>query len=290
MAKYNVTHSCGHEQTLQLFGKNDQRDWAIERAERGLCPDCWKLQKDKEREEAGIQARAIAAQKGWVSLKGSEKQCLWAETIRLAMLVDFDQLIAGGQRSPIAEQIVPSLVATMEWAEGIKNAKWWIDNRNVKTEMNFGSMLAMMTSGRVGQPTPTTAEWMRHLILVSPHTTLEVATASGVKDEWVKAQESRAALSVQDEYWAKAKGLAERVNEAGWEGDSVKPWWKDKNDGRNLRLYFGESSVCWIKGRFEQTVKFTGLADTPENRQLAQDVFAWCNASPDKSMKTLRLS
>ena len=40
MAKYNIVYQCGHEDTLELYGKSSQRDWAIEKAEESLCPEC----------------------------------------------------------------------------------------------------------------------------------------------------------------------------------------------------------------------------------------------------------
>jgi hypothetical protein len=289
MAKYQVTHSCGHTKTLQLFGKSDQRDWAIERAERGLCTECWKLQKEKEKEEAGLKARAFAAEQGWVVLEGSEKQTLWAETIRLAMLVDFSKLIQGAQSSPKAEALVPALVDTLEWAEGVKSAKWWIDHRGVEKETTLADALALIGGRGAARPSPSSAEWMKHLITLSPHTTLEVAELAGVKDAWMKRMQTGAEEGVKSEFWARGAKLAERCVALGWDG-LVKPWWKEKSDGKHYRLYIGASdSIQWLAGRFEQTVKFSGVADTAENRVLAEEVWAWCNSSPDKKLKDLRL-
>lgn len=290
MAKYQITHSCGHQSELQLYGKNDSREWAIERAERGLCTECWKLQKEKEREEAGIQAQAIAAERGWVRLEGSEKQVLWAETIRLSVLVDLNPLVEQCQLRAVSETMIASLTATADWAEGIKDAKWWIDNKPEADQNNLIGLLSLMT-GKNRQPTPTTAECMKHLILLSPHTTLEVAELCGLKDKWLKQQEVKAGQAVESEYWAKGKTLAAECCEANWDaaGDAVKPWWKDKSDGRHLRLYIGEAEIAWLKCRFADTVKFKGIADTTANRALTERVFSWCNSSTDKSMKILRL-
>jgi hypothetical protein len=42
MAKYDVTHSCGHEQTHQLFGKMDSRYNRIAWMEKQPCDACQK--------------------------------------------------------------------------------------------------------------------------------------------------------------------------------------------------------------------------------------------------------
>ena len=55
MAKYNVTYSCGHEGTVQLFGKADARDRKIKYYEEyGLCSECYKKQKQEENAKLGL--------------------------------------------------------------------------------------------------------------------------------------------------------------------------------------------------------------------------------------------
>ena len=40
MAKYNITYSCGHEGTVQLFGKSEERERKIKYYEEfGLCTE-----------------------------------------------------------------------------------------------------------------------------------------------------------------------------------------------------------------------------------------------------------
>ena len=55
MAKYDITYSCGHEGTVQLFGKNEERDRKIKYYEEfGLCPECYKKQKREEDAKLGF--------------------------------------------------------------------------------------------------------------------------------------------------------------------------------------------------------------------------------------------
>lgn len=47
--KYEVTFSCGHTHTVELFGKTSDRERKIKYYETyGVCPDCYKAQKTAE--------------------------------------------------------------------------------------------------------------------------------------------------------------------------------------------------------------------------------------------------
>ncbi len=47
--KYDVNFSCGHEATIELFGKNEERHRKIEYLEKfGVCPKCYQEQKEIE--------------------------------------------------------------------------------------------------------------------------------------------------------------------------------------------------------------------------------------------------
>jgi uncharacterized protein (TIGR02996 family) len=83
MAKYDVTHSCGHVEEVQLFGRTRDRESRIEWLGRsGLCSACYAERNRQEREAAGAAATKWAADQGLPTLVGSEKQCSWAEKIR----------------------------------------------------------------------------------------------------------------------------------------------------------------------------------------------------------------
>jgi len=50
MAKYEATFSCGHTETVTLFGPKDERQKRIEwLAQNGTCTQCWKAAKPKAR-------------------------------------------------------------------------------------------------------------------------------------------------------------------------------------------------------------------------------------------------
>lgn len=47
--KYDVKFSCGHVHTVELFGKNSERERKIKWYEQcGVCPNCYREQKEIE--------------------------------------------------------------------------------------------------------------------------------------------------------------------------------------------------------------------------------------------------
>ena len=48
--KYDIKFSCGHKETVQLYGKNADKEKRIHYYERyGLCSKCWREQKEIEK-------------------------------------------------------------------------------------------------------------------------------------------------------------------------------------------------------------------------------------------------
>lgn len=47
--KYDVTFSCGHQERIELFGKNSERDRKIDYYKNyGVCRECYRAQKEIE--------------------------------------------------------------------------------------------------------------------------------------------------------------------------------------------------------------------------------------------------
>ena len=66
--KYDVTFSCGHTATVELFGPGKERERKISWYEtHGECPECYKARKQAEREEASseITVRIAGGDKAW---------------------------------------------------------------------------------------------------------------------------------------------------------------------------------------------------------------------------------
>ncbi len=85
--KYDVTYSCGHTATVELFGKTDDRERKLHWMEtEGMCPDCyreWQCEENnrKVRESLGdILLPQLTAK--------SEKQLAIAESKRSEYILD----------------------------------------------------------------------------------------------------------------------------------------------------------------------------------------------------------
>lgn len=126
MAKYSVTYTCGHEATIQLFGKHKDREWRLQYEERKLCPDCYLEKLRKEREEENRKAAEAAKEQELPQLVGSEKQIAWAETIRQKFLDKLSDLLTH-LKSEIAAD--PACSKTIDSFYGETSSRWWIDNR-----------------------------------------------------------------------------------------------------------------------------------------------------------------
>ena len=93
MAQYSVTFSCGHTETMHLFGKEKARYSRIEYLEKhGLCSACYAARRAEER--AALLAATAAP-----PLTGAERQIKWAEDIRARFIsatkaIDAPQVIS----------------------------------------------------------------------------------------------------------------------------------------------------------------------------------------------------
>ncbi|GAA0719555.1 hypothetical protein Drose_05865 [Dactylosporangium roseum] len=92
MAQYDIMHSCGHEQTHQIYGTDvrGERKREAERLARRPCKDCWKAGRDADRAAkvaAYVDVTALPA------LTGSERQTVWAAKIRVDGLAEIVEVV-----------------------------------------------------------------------------------------------------------------------------------------------------------------------------------------------------
>jgi hypothetical protein len=138
MAWNEINYSCGHTDRIQMYGPTRDRESKKEWMERGVCPDCYRKQKEEERTKASQVAAEQAKTSGLPALVGSEKQIAWAETIR-------KNALASAQNNVLSREAFAALpVDKQESSRGVfevvrtardrleteTSAKWWIDNRN----------------------------------------------------------------------------------------------------------------------------------------------------------------
>lgn len=140
MAKYTITRSCGHNETIQIFGKVANRDGIARAESRKLCECCREAKRDADNAAAAKSNQSA----GLPALAGSAKQVAWAETIRAK---------AAAQLGQVREQLAARLAtgedtADQRWAAqlGVEvidatlarvSASAWIDSRFEAYDRNW---------------------------------------------------------------------------------------------------------------------------------------------------------
>lgn len=136
MARYYVTHSCGHVSEVHLLGKMKNRQWRLDQMALELCPDCEKKENEEWQkkksakvvewlEEIGISEQA--------ALFGSEKQVKWAGDLRRWFLYDcfcfYDESYAS-EGYP-REYVEKEKAMVFEYLAKKELATFWIDHRKL---------------------------------------------------------------------------------------------------------------------------------------------------------------
>lgn len=91
--KYDITYSCGHTETIQLFGRVRERERRILwLQEHGMCSECKNKAWQQERERKNAEAAQASAEMGLPDLLGTERQIAWAVTIRFEFVEHCEEL------------------------------------------------------------------------------------------------------------------------------------------------------------------------------------------------------
>lgn len=90
--KYQVTGSCGHTYTTQLFGPGKNREYWLGRLAGEPCDECKEAARKAKIEKENTESAAWALDLGLPELTGSPKQVAWAESIRKNIYTAFDKL------------------------------------------------------------------------------------------------------------------------------------------------------------------------------------------------------
>ena len=139
MAQYTVNHTCGHQQTHQLYGPNKDRQRKIEWLQTTVCTDCYRAQQDQQRQAQSTQAAETAVAQGWPTLTGTEKQVAWAQTIRAEVLSHLPALrqrleaFTEAQRTE-TETCITALIARTD-------AGWWIEHRTAYAGLGLTGLI-----------------------------------------------------------------------------------------------------------------------------------------------------
>lgn len=153
MAKYDVTHSCGHTERYDLIGPHRSREWRLERMRRDLCPDCWRSERQRKNAEAAKFNRAIDLP----PLVGTAKQIPWAESIRARKVEAIDTLLNSPAPDPYSYGAhlhrAEELPAALEWLYAQTSAAWWIDQRDtVAVDLVLRALNEVKRNGAIPMP------------------------------------------------------------------------------------------------------------------------------------------
>lgn len=125
MAKYDVTHSCGHEVTVDLVGKESERQWRIRNMEQECCEAC-----------AAERAAAKNLEYGLPDLIGSPAQIAWANQIRIGCFEWYEQNLYKNQ-DKLGAAFEEELIIYRHFKENSRSAKFWIDNRHFSPDVLY---------------------------------------------------------------------------------------------------------------------------------------------------------
>lgn len=148
MAKYEITRSCGHTETVQIGGPVNNRERLAERESERLCADCYRAKVAAERAAESERAAAAAKATGLPELTGSEKQIAWAESIRAKAAETLGALRPMLEAAPAANRAAAEIaLAIISETMGRAGAHDWIETRNVVYDRAW---LAAETKRRMG--------------------------------------------------------------------------------------------------------------------------------------------
>lgn len=135
MAKYTITHACGHTSEISLFGKVDARNAQIARLEKHHCPAC----------------RATGS-----TLTGSNRQVAWAEDLRAAAMPKIEaahaKYTAMVEAAPAPDTAKSHIQAAIDAARDAIMARTaardWIDNRTPELDIYAAMQAAVRSAPR----------------------------------------------------------------------------------------------------------------------------------------------
>lgn len=150
MAHYDISHTCGHDERIELFGPTRDRESRIEWLQGRPCTECWKKEREAEAEARREKEAAMIVEKlggdaadalnaissAACKLVGSSRQIMWAEDIRAKCITEIiDRLhnlvarIPGKVTAQLSAEFAVRCNAYASVIAAETSAAWWIDNR-----------------------------------------------------------------------------------------------------------------------------------------------------------------
>lgn len=140
MAKYEISHSCGHTEIVRAHGSADERERRLSWLSNQPCFRC---------RCAVDSAEAIihAAVEGLPALTGTPKQVGWAERIRHQLLAGLKKerlrfeaearadLLNGDISPKTYDDALSAFDFALDKVYKMVDASWWIDHRDLSPRM-----------------------------------------------------------------------------------------------------------------------------------------------------------
>jgi hypothetical protein len=146
MAWYYGTYQCKHEGRINIIGPGKERQWKIDREFSGLCPECAKIEREKQLRQKNEEAAKASAEMELPELTGSEKQVAWATSLRMDVInkitETFSRLRENGKTYLVWNGGAGKKKASLEFLSDAldfailshTDAKFWIDSRRFYEE------------------------------------------------------------------------------------------------------------------------------------------------------------
>lgn len=152
MAWYYGTYSCGHEGRVNIIGPVKDRQWKADRHFEKVCPDCWKIEKQKKKDAEYERACEAAKEMDLPELRGTEKQIRWAMVIRQKFIENAEKYDCDNN-----EKKQQALDETVEYYLTTKTkASWWIDNEFYASHFLVEHLIVEMLKERKAKETEET--------------------------------------------------------------------------------------------------------------------------------------
>lgn len=132
MAQYQINYTCGHRDTVQLYGPEAKRQahiaWAQSHA---VCRACYDTAKAADVAKGIAEAESAY---GLCALTGSPKQIAWAREIRAAKvreIMSWIDHVRGNMQPNLLTQFDDQVDGLLALISANDRSKYWIDNREL---------------------------------------------------------------------------------------------------------------------------------------------------------------
>ncbi len=145
MAKYQITRTCGHVETVNIVGPGKDRPRKAAREANRLCHACYVAE-----QQAAAIAAAPEVSADLPALTGSAKQITWADALRASGIVELgtatDMFRDADYLAKFDDETRSTILRTVADYEAEVTAEtsagWWIDRRDSLTANAIGHHLA----------------------------------------------------------------------------------------------------------------------------------------------------